>query len=430
MIGTAQDRTEELERETARQARADFSVRFTRGLSAALSTEDIIRAVGETALPELGGTSISVYLADEHGVVRFAGARGFDPDEVARLRQAAESADSPALARLRGGQAYFLESREEYLRTFRDSRLVPVAGRHAWALLPLKVGDEHIGTCSIGYDHPRTFSADDRTVLTTAAGTLAQALARARLFDSRRRYLTELQRLMLPGELPEVPGLEVAVRYRPGSAGLDVGGDWYDVLRHGENRCALVIGDVQGHSAAAAAVMGQLRTAMSAQAAEGHPARDLMCRANETLCSLETDLFATCCLVEIDLADHRLSIVRAGHALPLLLEGDGRVWEVEAEGGLPLGVLPAQDYPLTTTDLPGGCTVLLYTDGLVERPGQDYSDAVGRLSERLAWWAATGSGSGGRPLSLEEAADRLITPVAAEQRDDIALLLLRCAPAG
>jgi PAS domain S-box-containing protein len=429
MIGTAKDRTEEQEREAARRARADFSVRFTRGLSAALSTEDIIRAVAETALPTLGGSSLAVYLADEHGVTRFAGARGVDAEGVSHLRRAADSADSPVLAPLRGGQAYFLESREEYLRTFPDPRLTPVAGHQAWALLPLMAGDEHIGTCSIAYDRPRAFSEDDRTVLVSAAGTLAQALARARLADSRRRYLTELQHVMLPRDLPTVPGLEVAVRYRPGSEGLAVGGDWYDALRHGERRCALVIGDVQGHNARAAAVMGQLRTAMRTYAAEGYAPRDLVSKANETLCALETDLFATCCDVDIDLDAECVHIVRAGHPAPILLGADGVAREVDGEGGLALGVLPGQEYPVHTTGLPGGCTLLLYTDGLVERPGVDYTDAVDELSERLAWWAGTGTGRGGGRLTLAEAADRLVTPVAERpQRDDVALLLLRCTP--
>jgi PAS domain S-box-containing protein len=432
MVGVTQDRTEEHERETRRQARADFTVRFTRGLSAALSTEDIIRTVAETALPELGGSSLAVYLSDEQGVARFAGARGFDPDALAALRRATRTADSPLLDGLRSGQPYFLESRSQFLSTFPDERFTPVDDRQAWAVLPLTAGDEQIGACAIGYDSPRTFSADDRTVLTAAAGALAQALARARLFDSRRAYLTELQQLMLPGELPGLHGLEVAARYRPGSEGLDVGGDWYDVLRHSEDRCALVIGDVQGHSARAAAVMGQLRTAMHAHAAEGHPVRDLMSRANETLCTLETDLFATCCIVEIDQAARRLHVVRAGHALPLLLEADGQAAEVDARGGLPLGVLPAQEYPLTTTGLPGGCTLLLYTDGLVERPGTEYTEAVDRLAERLAWWAGTqNAGGGGGPLDLESVADRLVTPVAARpHHDDVALLLLRCARDG
>ncbi len=166
--------------------------------------------------------------------------------DLPHLTDAAAAADSPSLRRLASGEPVFVESREEYLRLFPDPRLAPVPGQEAWAMLPLSVGDELIGSCTIALPAPpRPFSSDDRTVLTAASGALAQAFARAQLFDSRRRYLTELQRLMLPGRLPRMPGLEVTARYRPGSAGLDVGGDWYDVLRaarraggHGHRRRA------------------------------------------------------------------------------------------------------------------------------------------------------------------------------------------------
>ncbi|HET6634896.1 MAG TPA: GAF domain-containing SpoIIE family protein phosphatase, partial [Streptomyces sp.] len=300
------------------------------------------------------------------------------------------------------------------------------------AILPLLAGDRLVGSCAICYERYRTFSADDRTVLTAASGALAQAFSRAQLFDSRRRYLTELQHLMLPGRLPQPPGLQVSARYRPGSAGLDVGGDWYDAIELRDGRVSLVIGDVQGHSARAAAVMGQLRTVMRTQAAEGHGPEELMARANQTLCDLETELFATCCMVEVDARRRTLRSVRAGHPCPLLCSVDGQVSEIAADGGIPLGFFPDEEYPVVTTELPGDCMLLLYSDGLVERPGTDYTDAVDQLIEQLAWWAGTARApGGGAELDLDEVADRLVMPAATgPQHDDIALLLLRCTPTG
>jgi PAS domain S-box-containing protein len=431
MVGVAKDRTAEHEREAteaAQQARKDFILRLTEGLTAAQSIDDIIHTVAGTALPQLGAEVLIVYLLDENGVLELAGCRGVEDADLPHLGDAAGAADSPSLRRLAAGEPVFVESREEYLQLFPDPRLAPVGGPSAWALLPLSVGEGLIGSCCIGYPQGRVFSSDDRTVLTAASGALAQAFARAQLFDSRRRYLTELQQLMLPGRLPRLAGLEVTARYRPGSAGLDVGGDWYDVLELPDGRVATVIGDVQGHSARAAAVMGQLRTVMRTQAAEGHGPAELMARANETLCELETDLFATCCLVEVDRRRHTLRMVRAGHPCPLLIAGDGQVREIDADGGIPLGFFPGEEYPVVTDRLPTECTLLLYSDGLVERPGTDYTDAVDQLTERLAWWAGTAQGpeDGDGPMDMDAIADQLVTPVATRpQHDDIALLLMR-----
>lgn len=434
MVGVAKDRTAEHEREAteaARQARKDFILRLTQGLTAAQSIDDIVHTLAVQALPELGAELLIIYLLDEHGVLELAGCRGVDAADLPHLTQAAHAADSPSLRRLAAGEPVFVESREQYLQLFPDPRLAPVKDSEAWAMLPLSVGEALIGSCSIGYRRSRVFSPDDRTVLTAASGALAQAFARAQLFDSRRRYLTELQRLMLPGRLPRLAGLEVAARYRPGSSGLDVGGDWYDVLELPNGRVAMVIGDVQGHSARAAAVMGQLRTVMRTQAVEGHGPGALMARANDTLCELETELFATCCLVEVDRRQGTVRSARAGHPCPLLISGDGQVREIDADGGIPLGFFPGEKYPVITARLPSDCTLLMYSDGLVERPGTDYTDAVDQLAERLAWWAGTSHGAGeDQPMDLGLIADRLVSPaITRPQHDDIALLLLRSTAA-
>jgi PAS domain S-box-containing protein len=430
MVGVAQDRTAEHEREAteaARQARKDFILRLTRGLTAAQSIDDITQTVAATALPELGASSLMVFLFDEHGVGELVACHGLDEAAVAQLRRSAETADRRALEPLLSGDPLFCETRDDYVRVFPAPELAPAPGWGSCAILPLSAGERLIGACAVGYGQPRTFSPDDRTVLTAAAGALAQAFARAQLFDSRRRYLTELQRLMLPGRLPRLAGLEVAARYRPGSSGLEVGGDWYDVLELPNGRVAMVIGDVQGHSARAAAVMGQLRTVMRTQAVEGHGPGVLMARANDTLCELETELFATCCLVEVDRRQGTVRSARAGHPCPLLISGDGQVREIDADGGIPLGFFPGEEYPVITARLPSDCTLLMYSDGLVERPGTDYTDAVDQLAERLAWWAGTSHGTGQvRPLDLDLIADRLVSPaITRPQHDDIALLLLR-----
>lgn len=139
------------------------------------------------------------------------------------------------------------------------------------AVLPLPAGGRMVGACLIGWDAPHDFGPDERALLTASAGLAGQALLRAHAFDAEHELVGMLQRQLLPRRLPRLPGAEAVARYLPTTAGLEVGGDWYDVIPLPDNHVALVIGDVQGHSAAAATLMGQMRTALRAYAAEGHP---------------------------------------------------------------------------------------------------------------------------------------------------------------
>jgi PAS domain-containing protein len=389
MIGVAMDRTDEIERESSRQSRSDFVLKLTGGLTAAVTTDDVVSTLIEQALPALGARWLTVYLRQVQGPMRLIGSKGFDERDLQQMEGAARRAHGdPLFDTVRAGTPMFLESRRQWAERIPGPDLVPPTDQHAWALLPMTSAEGLVGICSLIYDHARTFTPDDRTVLTAAAGILGQSIARARLHDTRRRYLTELQRLMLPVRLPTTPGLDVAACYRPGSEGLEVGGDWYDAVPLRGGRVALIIGDVQGHNVQAAGVMGQLRTSMRAYAADGHGPADLLARGDLALSELDTELFATCCIAEIDPRSGHLRIARAGHPYPLLLDEKGRVRELTAPGGMPLGTFPEYTYPETEADLPPGGALLLYTDGLVEHPGSDYTDGVAELCERFAWWGS------------------------------------------
>ncbi|MGW0584823.1 GAF domain-containing protein, partial [Streptomyces sp. NPDC002920] len=139
------------------------------------------------------------------------------------------------------------------------------------AVLPLPAVGRMAGACVIGWDGPHEFGPDERALLTASAGLAGQALMRAHAFDAEHELVGMLQRQLLPRRLPILPGGLAVARYLPATAGLEVGGDWYDVIPLPDHHVALVIGDVQGHSTAAATLMGQMRTALRAYAAEGHP---------------------------------------------------------------------------------------------------------------------------------------------------------------
>ncbi|MGI5406572.1 SpoIIE family protein phosphatase [Streptomyces chartreusis] len=283
------------------------------------------------------------------------------------------------------------------------------------AVLPLPAKGSVAGVCVVGWDRPHEFIPEERSLLTATAALVGQALKRAHAHDAEQELATMLQRSLLPRRLPELPGGIAVARYLPARRGLQVGGDWYDVIALSEDRVALVIGDVQGHSAGAATIMGQMRTAVRAYAVEGHPPDVVVSHANRLLVGMETDLFATCCYVELDMEEGTTLLVRAGHLSPLLRHPDGGTEEVQVEGGPPLGILADAEFPLTAVALTPGTVLALVTDGLVE--AADLPLDAGMARTRAALAAAD-------PVDPARMADALLGDIG-RREDDVALLLLR-----
>ncbi|MFF3658727.1 SpoIIE family protein phosphatase [Streptomyces olivochromogenes] len=288
-------------------------------------------------------------------------------------------------------------------------------GAGGLAVLPLPAKGWVAGVCLVGWDQPHEFVPEERFLLTATAALVGQALNRARAHDAEQELATMLQRSLLPRRLPELPGGTAVARYLPAKRGLQVGGDWYDVIALSEERVALVIGDVQGHSAGAATIMGQMRTAIRAYAVEGHPPDVVVSHANRLLVGMETDLFATCCYAELDMEEGNALFVRAGHLAPLLRHPDGRTEEVQVEGGLPLGILADAEFPMTTCALAPGTVIVMVTDGLVEAVDLPLDEGMDRTRTALA--AAD-------PADPGEMADELLGELDPRE-DDVALLLLR-----
>ncbi|MFB7511520.1 PP2C family protein-serine/threonine phosphatase, partial [Streptomyces broussonetiae] len=282
------------------------------------------------------------------------------------------------------------------------------------AVLPLPAAGRMAGACLIGWDDPHDFGPDERALLTACAGLTGQALLRAHAFDAEHELVGMLQRTLLPRRLPRLPGAVAVARYLPTTAGLEVGGDWYDVIPLADNHVAFVIGDVQGHNAGAATLMGQMRTALRAYAAEGHAPDVVVSHANRLLLDMETDLFATCAYVDVDMEQGTAWCVRAGHLEPVLRHPDGTVEIVGAEGGPPLGVLGQAEFPMTPLRLQPGTVIALTTDGLVESVDCDLDTGMARLAREL---------SAADPAHLGLVADALLT--GSHRTDDVALLLMR-----
>ncbi|MFI9111570.1 SpoIIE family protein phosphatase [Streptomyces venezuelae] len=387
-------------------------------LSEAVTARQVSAVVTEELLPAFGGRQLAIYLLSERRLY-LAWETGFPPGFLEPFDGVALDERVPGVETLTTGRALFFESMEQLGRKYPDLPLDAHSG--ARAFLPLIASGRPVGSCILGFDRPRGFSPEERTVLTALAGLIAQALERAQRYDTESAVARGLQDALLPHRLPVWEGVDTVGRYLPGTQGMDVGGDWYDVIETGQGHLALVIGDVQGHGVAAAATMGQLRSAVRAFALAGHRPQDVMRGTNRLLIDLDPGQFASCCYVLLDPESGELRAVRAGHPPPLMLRPDGTTELVQLAGGMVLGIDDRASYPVTRLLLPPGAVLALFTDGLVERPGQDIDDGIALLRQALA---ATGS------LPLADAADRLIREArqVTSRPDDIALLLAARRP--
>ncbi|WP_337059994.1 ATP-binding SpoIIE family protein phosphatase [Kineococcus sp. G2] len=221
-----------------------------------------------------------------------------------------------------------------------------------------------------------------------------------------------LQAGLLPGALPREEAVRLTARYLPGTDGAEVGGDFYDAVRT-ERALVLVMGDVQGHSTAAAALMGQVRTAVRAYVSEGHDPSAVLQRTNDLLCAAGTELFATCCLLSLDTDTAEAVLASAGHPAPVLF-APGPPRALDVEPGPPLGVAPAAAYPASRHRLPGRSRLLLHTDGVVEWPRAGGTDGTAVLERALREHA---------DADPERLADALLAPALGARSDDAALLV-------
>ncbi|MEV3873861.1 SpoIIE family protein phosphatase [Streptomyces sp. NPDC049906] len=311
-------------------------------------------------------------------------------------------------AAIREGRPALLESTASL-----EPQLTEV-GPGALAVLPLPSQGRTTGLCLVGWDTTHRFGADERAFLTAASGLAGQALARVRAADAEHELVGTLQRSLLPRRLPDIPGGRAVARYLPTVAGLEVGGDWYDVIPLPDRHVALVIGDVQGHNATAATLMGQMRTALRAYAIEGHPPEVVVAHANRLLLGMDTDLFVTCCYVDVAMDSGAARWVSAGHLPPVLRHPDGATEAITADVGPPLGVVPGAAYPTSPLHLRPGTLLALTTDGLVESATCEMDVGVARLRDALTT---------SDPAHLGLVADTLLDD--ANRGDDVALLLLR-----
>lgn len=260
------------------------------------------------------------------------------------------------------------------------------------------------------------FDAEDREIAQQLRAALTGALATLRSYAQEHLVALTLQRSMLPHALPAPDGLRMAARYSASDAQLSVGGDFYDAVELPDGRVAVVIGDVQGHSLRAATVMAQLRFALGAYLIEGHPPAHALDLLNDLLMRSHPEL-VTVCVAVLDLRDGSIEVANAGHLPPLLVTTGGARY-LRASSPL-LGVPREPGRPAERVTTTGPCTLVLVTDGLLERRSGHLRDALDRMAS-VAAEAGT--------LEPDDLCDELLHRFDnADQDDDVAVLAVHLA---
>ncbi len=293
---------------------------------------------------------------------------------------------------------------------------------------PLTVTTYHPNSAGIALQHPegvlvmwvelaerRLFTAEDQTLLTMLAGRLGQGLARTYQLQQQREIALALQHAILgPQQLPE----GFAVRYQPASRPLQVGGDWYDVVDLDDGRIGLVVGDCLGHGLDAATVMGQLRSACRALLLE-HPSPGAALTGLDRFAARLPGAKCTTVLCAVlDPASGELVYSAAGHPPPILVHADRTTTLLQEARALPLGIRVGQPRPEARVTLPSRATLLLYTDGLVERRRRPLDEGINAAGDLVG---------DGRASTPEELATLLMARMSPSDgyEDDVALLLFR-----
>ncbi|GAA3940420.1 hypothetical protein GCM10023085_22360 [Actinomadura viridis] len=425
-IGDITDRRrQEADRQAAIRAaiaRAALMEQLTRALTEAITTQNVVAAVADSVLPAFHASGL-IILAVRDQRLHLVGAVGYDQEFLDRLPGTPYVADTPTGEALRTRTPQFFGSTAEIVARYPQVPNYPVAqDRDARVFLPLIASGNVFGIGIVSFSGTREFTREERTLLTALSSVVAQALERARLYDDAANRARELQRHLLPRELPDLPAVTAAARYLPAEAGADVGGDWYDIIPLSADRVALVIGDVMGHGISEAATMGRLRTAVRTLSELELPPDDILDRLNDVVNDLGPDYFATCLYGVFDPVSGDFTYASAGHPPPAVAAPDGTVDYVTAAVNPPLGA-GAPPFDTVTRPLPDGALLALYTDGLVEAEGLDVDEGMARLARSLT--ATLRDAPASAPDALCDRVTGALLPSHQRTGDDAALLIAR-----
>ena len=416
--------------------RAELGQRFlaeaSHVLAGSLSYQETLQAVARLAVPEVADwCAVDLVAGDRLDRVAV---EHVDPERVALAREIQErypadpAADGGVHAVLRHGRAELYreipdEMLEQVAQDAEHLEIIRSVGLRSAMLAPMTLRDRVLGVISfVSAESGRRFDEQDLALAQDLALRAAVAVENARLYETASAIAGTLQASLLPPVLPELPGADLAAAYRPAGEGLEVGGDFYDVFNTAEDQWYLVVGDVCGKGAEAAAVTALARYTIRAAAVRRRsPAAILRWLSDAMLQQSDgDDRFCTIACAHLDLSrpPGRVTVACGGHPLPLLVRADGTVEEVGVPGTL-LGLVPSPDLQDQTAELRAGDTLLLYTDGLTEAGAPAHVWTPAELTE-----AAREASRGTVTETVERLLDAAIGSLPAV-RDDVAVLALR-----
>ncbi|EFL39340.1 stage II sporulation protein E (SpoIIE) [Streptomyces griseoflavus Tu4000] len=371
-------------------------------VTASLDHEDILRRVSELLVPHYAA-EVDVWLFDEAGAAR-GGARSAAAVRAARTGRPQHAGHHP------GGLPGTGDLPPSALSPDRSLLCIPLTVRRTLGVLTLTAPDG-------------AFDADTGVMLVELARRVAIALEHALRYEQHRDTAETLQRAQLT-DLPAANGLRLAARYLPATRGLNIGGDWYDAFVQPDGSLLAVIGDVTGHGLPAAVLMGQLRTALRAYAVGGAGPAEILTRLHRMLRHQQPHLYATAMIARFRPGEPRAVWASAGHPPAVVRAPGGAVRVLDGRPGVMLGVPVPFTYREHTAAVEAGSTLVLYTDGLVERRTRGIDAGIELLGRALAALDESALDD------LELCAESLVGPLvpASERDDDVCLLLCRTTP--
>lgn len=425
----AVDRVQALAEAADRASKLQFLADATQELTHSLDYEATLRQVAQLAVPWFADWCSIAVAAD--GELRTLAVAHEDPAKVALAEElqrrfpSAPSDDTGGYHVLRTGVSELVpditdEMVDAAVPDPEQRELIRRLDLRSALTVPLKVNDRVLGVVTwVAGQGGRRFTEQDRTFGEDLAGRAAVAIDNAQLHTELREMAMRLQRAVLPSALPAVPGWTLAAHYSP-SGRLDAGGDFYDVIALGDGRLAFFVGDVMGRGVHAAAAMAQMRASLRALLAVDPSPAVVLGKLDLLFETYHLDQLVTMVYAVADPARDEVEVVNAGHPVPLVRAADGTVRALPSTDQQLLGA-GSVTRTSTTVPLHPGETLLVFTDGLVERRDEDIDTGQARLADAFQDLA---------PGPLPRALLSLVDQVRDRTRDDdVAALALRRDPA-
>jgi PAS domain S-box-containing protein len=401
-------------------ARTELLQSVTADLARAVTVHDVVTTLARHADGLSQAQAAAVGLVDRSGrTIEVSSSFGFTGDQLRGFERVPVEASTPLSEGTRAGREIVL-NRAEMIARFPDLAAATAgSGNTLLAAVPLLVGGRTLGSLMLAFRGPVEADQLDLPLVRAVATQCAQALDRARLIERLGEVAEQLQSAMQPERLPTVAGFELASVYRPGGDELEhVGGDWFDVIELEPGSYAFSIGDVMGRGVLASTTMTRIRTAARAFASVDGTPLAVVATLDRFARSEAADDFVTFLYGVLDTDTGRVRLVNAGHLPPVLATADGEARFVDDAAGVPLGV-PGCGRTEAELYLGRGESLLLFTDGLVERRDRGIDDGLAGLLDAVHRTAYR------RPLDgrLQAVVARMTADRAAD--DDVTALMVR-----